>query len=123
MVMNRQRYGLEQFWTPSTESHQDGSVDRRRMLKLMGGAGLLALVGTRVKTEGTDAAAGGSLKTTSALNLRSGPSTSHRILLVIPKGAHVVDLGEQRNGFRKVTYANTRGWASQQYLKAGNQIP
>jgi len=99
------------------------TMDRRQVVKLVAGASALALGGGVVATQNADAAGGGSLKTTAVLNLRSGPGTSHKVLLVIPNGSHVFDNGEQKNGFRKVTYNNTRGWASAQYLKAGTQIP
>ena len=69
------------------------------------------------------AAAGGQLISTTALNLRTGPGTRRRVLRVIPAGAHVFDHGDLRNGFRRVTYDNIRGWASDTYLKAGTPIP
>ena len=101
----------------------DRAMDRRSVLKVVAGAGAAALVGTLVVAGNAGAAGGGTLKATAALNLRSGPSTSHKVRLVIPKGAHVFDHGNVKNGFRQVTYNNTRGWAYAQYLKAGTQIP
>lgn len=58
----------------------------------------------------------GTAYTTSSLNLRSGPSTSDRVLLVIPSGAAVTLTGTSQNGFSGVTYNGTRGWASSTYL-------
>jgi uncharacterized protein YgiM (DUF1202 family) len=58
----------------------------------------------------------GNARTTSNLNLRSGASTSDRVLLVMPSGATVARTGETSNGFSKVTYQGTTGWASTQYL-------
>lgn len=57
--------------------------------------------------------------TTSELNLRSGPGTSYDVLLVIPNGTQVrvgntSDL--RKNGFAKVGYDDTYGWASLDYL-------
>jgi uncharacterized protein YraI len=55
--------------------------------------------------------------TTANLNLRAEPSTSAKILLVIPSGAKVTPHGLITNGFAKVTYNGTVGWASNAYLK------
>ncbi len=52
----------------------------------------------------------------SELNLRSGPSTSHQVLLVMPGGASVKLLGEAQNGFQKITYQNQTGWAYGDWL-------
>ncbi len=53
--------------------------------------------------------------TTANLNLRSGPSTSYSVLLVIPSGASVTT-GAQQSGFTQVTYNGTSGWSASQYL-------
>jgi len=99
-------------------------LSRRRFARLLP-AGLatgLALTGglAAARPGGTQ---GATLQTTSDLNLRSGPGMGYRVLLVIPKGARVFDRGEASNGFRKVTYNNTAGWASGQYLAAGTSVP
>jgi uncharacterized protein YraI len=54
--------------------------------------------------------------TTAALNLRSQPSTSARILLVMPRGATVKPTGALSAGFAEVTYNGTKGWAHTSYL-------
>ncbi len=54
--------------------------------------------------------------TTAALNLRAEPSTSAKILTVMPSGARVTLLDGYANGFRKVSYHGTTGWASTAYL-------
>ena len=54
--------------------------------------------------------------TTAALNLRAEASTSAKVLLVMPSGARVRLLDGYANGFRKVSYAGTTGWASTAYL-------
>lgn len=61
-------------------------------------------------------APGGTAIVHSALNLRSGPSTGHQVLLVMPGGASVKLLGEAQNGFQKVTYKNQTGWAYGDWL-------
>ena len=67
---------------------------------------------------GTDPGSGnaGSATTTSSVNLRAGPSTSDRVLLVVPSGAGVTLTGTNQNGFSGVSYNGTRGWISSQYL-------
>ncbi len=51
-----------------------------------------------------------------ALNLRSGPSTSDAVRLVMPDGATVTLLGDESNGFLEVSYRGTAGWAYAAYL-------
>jgi len=55
--------------------------------------------------------------TTSALNLRSGPSTSKSKFLVIPKGGQVDSLSVQSSGWHQVRYNNKVGFVSGKYLK------
>lgn len=57
-----------------------------------------------------------SYQTTDALRLRSGPSTAHKILLVMPKGS-AVDVHEKGGLWWRVQYGDTWGWCSSQYLK------
>jgi SH3-like domain-containing protein len=54
---------------------------------------------------------------TTYLNLRAEPSLSGKILMVLPPFQIVTDLGESRNGFRKVAFQNTQGWASESFLR------
>ena len=67
---------------------------------------------------GSSGATGGTSVLVS-LNLRGDASTSSQVLAVMPAGATVQLLGEQRNGFVRVTYNGTRGWASGQFLGSG----
>jgi uncharacterized protein YraI len=53
---------------------------------------------------------------TADLNLRSGPSTKHSILWVIPKGTEVIAANGDTNGFASVTVNGREGWAYRQYL-------
>lgn len=58
------------------------------------------------------------LYTTAALNLRSGPGTSYKVLKVMPKGSAVEVL--QKNGdWYQVRYSGTTGFASRNYLTTG----
>lgn len=55
-----------------------------------------------------------------ALNVRSGPSTSYPIIGSLTKGSHIIVLSAQ-NGFCKILYAGTKtGYASASYITAGN---
>ena len=58
------------------------------------------------------------LVTQENLNMRTGSSTKHKIVLTIPKGANVKVLSKAANGWYKVNYKGRTGWASGQYLKA-----
>lgn len=60
-------------------------------------------------------------KTTSALNLRSGASTSKSIIMTMPAGAEVI-VGMTQNGWCKVVYNNTVGYASADYLKTVSKV-
>jgi uncharacterized protein YraI len=58
----------------------------------------------------------GYVTTTTDLNLRAEPSTSARVLTVMPKGAQVRPSDQLANGFRQVTYGTLTGWAWDAYL-------
>jgi cell wall-associated NlpC family hydrolase len=60
------------------------------------------------------------MTTTGNLNLRTGPSTTYAVLLVMPAGA-VVDVlnTAAQTGFLNVRFSGTAGWASTKYLEAG----
>lgn len=64
-------------------------------------------------------AVGSTLRSTTAVNLRSGPSTSHKTLLVVPRAALVVtvDLTTPSNGFYKVKYNGTVGYSHGAYYE------
>jgi uncharacterized protein YraI len=55
--------------------------------------------------------------TASALNLRSGPSTTDSVIVVMPQGAVVSVIGSS-GGWFKVTYNGHTGWCSGMYLSA-----
>jgi murein DD-endopeptidase MepM/ murein hydrolase activator NlpD len=62
------------------------------------------------------------LEATTDVNLRTGPSTSDRILRVVPAGARVtVKQAAPSNGFYKIDYAGTVGWSfGAYYVKPGS---
>ena len=53
--------------------------------------------------------------TTVPLNLRTGPGTSYSVILTMPKGSLVTVLSTA-NGWSKVTYEGTTGYAYDDYL-------
>jgi murein DD-endopeptidase MepM/ murein hydrolase activator NlpD len=69
-------------------------------------------------------AAGATLKTTAALNLRSSPSTAASILRVIPQGGLVTAVSGTPSGpWYNVRYDGTAGWAHGGYLVASAPPP
>ena len=59
---------------------------------------------------------GATLKSTTNVNLRNGPSTSNTILHVVPEGSTVTLLASApENGFYKVKHNGTTGWTYGQY--------
>ncbi|MBA2247051.1 MAG: SH3 domain-containing protein [Chloroflexia bacterium] len=58
----------------------------------------------------------GRAKTLYAVNLRSGPSTGHRVLRVLPAGSTVDTSSQLHNGFRYVVHQGLAGWIADQYL-------
>ena len=55
------------------------------------------------------------MKTTANLYMRTGPGTSSKSVLVMPKGATVI-LVEDGGAWKKITYNGKTGWASGKYL-------
>ena len=115
------------------ESHiaeRSGAISRRHLISRggMAGAGLLALalVG-KAAIDAEPAGAAGYFSTGAALNLRTGPGTNYGVILVVPKGAVVTDLGTFQNNYRKVTYKGSTGWVIMDYLivsdGSGNESP
>ena len=62
----------------------------------------------------------GYFRTTAALKLRSGPGTTYSVILVMPLGSPVTGVGPQQNGFSKVAYRGTVGWAATRVLEVSN---
>lgn len=57
------------------------------------------------------------LAATTAVNVRSGPGTNHRILGVLTPGATVAARGGSQGGWTPVTYRGQRAWVASQYLR------
>src|SRR5829696_2071832 len=92
------------------------AMDRRRLLRVVAGAGAAAAVGGLATTLPTRAAAGSWFITITSLNLRAKPSTGATVLAVMPPKAKLFDLGTAQNGFVKVEYNGVAGWAYGAYL-------
>ncbi len=95
------------------------AISRRTLVKQLVGGSTALLLGAALAT--STPAAGPSagpekLVTSTALNLRSQPSLSASVLLVIPAGGLVGDQQESQNGFSKVSYDGSIGWAKSEYL-------
>lgn len=54
--------------------------------------------------------------TIARVNLRKGPSTSHEIIQLLPKGAEVIIYG-QENGWYKASYNGKTGYLTQSYVE------
>ena len=65
---------------------------------------------------GTTPAPAGTALTSDDLNLRSGPSTTYKVLAVMPTGSKVTVKGQSSNGFHAVTFNGLDGWAFSQYI-------
>src|SRR5215211_435683 len=91
-------------------------LSRRGLLRKLGGLAAVAVAGgAALKIRGAGAAST-FLRTTSALNLRTGPGPRRRIILVIPNNKLVNYLGESKYGYHRVNHQGTVGWAFADYL-------
>src|SRR3954468_15674196 len=97
----------------------DGTMSRRRLLRLGAGFGAAAAAAAVMKALPA-AAAGSGFKVIGTVNLRSKASTSSKVLLVVPAGSYVMDLESSKNGFSKVQYQGTNGWIYTDYLASTN---
>jgi uncharacterized protein YraI len=62
----------------------------------------------------------GTAYTTTAVNLRSGASTSNSVITVVPSGAAVTLTGQSSNGFVSVSYNGSNGWLYASYVSSSN---
>ena len=60
-------------------------------------------------------------RTTAALNMRSGAGTDKSIVMTMPKGAEVI-VQSTSNGWSKIVYNNTVGYASAQYQSPADKV-
>ncbi len=84
--------------------------------------GSTAYVASRYLTKGKDLPpplriGPGSVKvTTTALNLRTGPGLSYRVIKVLRGGARVTMTGKTARGWAELVNGRSTGWSSMQYL-------
>ena len=103
-----------------SEGVSNARMDRRRLLRLVGGIGAAGVTaGILAKLPAGVSAASG-FRVTSALNLRSQPSTDSKVILVMAAGTIVKSLGQTSNGFAYVDYQGTSGWAYSSYLEVAD---
>ncbi len=107
--------GMETSLAIGNSVQLNGAMNRRRLLRMALGVGVAAVTAATVGSLGASAA-GSYYRTTSAVNLRNAANTKATILLVIPNGALVYDLGTSKNSFIKVEYDGVAGWAHGKYL-------
>ena len=60
---------------------------------------------------------------TEALNLRIGPSSGHRAILVLPAGAKLTVTGTSSNGYLAVTYGGYSGYAHRDWIRTSSPPP
>lgn len=65
----------------------------------------------------------GSATVTSALNLRSGPSTDYDVVTVMPSGASVELRGDPQGSYFPLSYNGATGWAHGDWLSASSAPP
>lgn len=97
-----------QGWTPVTYNGREAWVSTKYLRK----------VGTAVTTQAPPTAATRTIRTTTALNIRTGPGTTYKIIKVLVRSSLVSTTGKTKNGFSEITYAGALRWVSTQYLKA-----
>lgn len=106
-IVNRSQNGYYKVVYQGTRGYAHGDY-----LNISGGGSSGGGGGGSVSTGGRT----GNASILSSLNLRAGPSTSDRVLAVMQTGATVSLTGESSNGFLKVDYNGTRGWAYADYV-------
>jgi uncharacterized protein YgiM (DUF1202 family) len=85
-------------------------------------AGSTAHVASRYLTKGSELPAPsriapGTVKiTTTALNLRTGPGLSYKVIKVLKEGARVTMTGKTARGWAQLVNGKSIGWSSMQYL-------
>lgn len=66
----------------------------------------------------------GTMRTTTRLNMRSGPGTGYGIITTLVNGATVQIMGDTQNGFYPVRYGSNNGWMASDWLSAaGAGVP
>lgn len=78
-------------------------------------------VGTTEDSISGSIAVGTELKSTANVNLRTGPSTSYKVLHVVPNGSKVTVVeSTPQNGFYKIKHDGTVGWSYGKYYQVAS---
>lgn len=120
---------MQTFHTIDEEQLGQRSLSRRHVLGKALGFGAAALTVAVVGTGATTTTAQVSTerhteqpyKTTTNLNLRTGPGTGYKVILVMPAGATVYLMQREENGFYYVSYKGQLGWAHHDYIVEAGQ--
>ncbi len=102
-----------------TETSRAAGLTRRQILGKALGVGAAALavgIAGKIGTGGTQAATVTQYKTTTRVNLRSGPGTTYGIITVLAAGTILAHTGKIVNRFYEVGYGHTYGWVHGDYL-------
>ena len=67
-------------------------------------------------TGGSSGSGTGAAYTTTALNVRTGPSTSYAVVTTLVRGTKVTTTGTEQNGWTQVLYNGATRWVSSSYL-------
>lgn len=105
--------------TRSQDPHSR-STSRRAIHLVLAAFIVFSLIGS-VLLSAPRSAQAASATTTDYLNLRTGSSYDHSILLVMPVGVSVTVTGDAQNGFYPVTYQGTSGWAHGDWLSISGE--
>lgn len=64
----------------------------------------------------------GTATAATALNVRSGPGTNHRVISVLRTGESVTTRGADQNGWTPIIYQGQQAWVSTQYLSTSGSV-
>lgn len=81
---------------------------------------VLASIVVEAGSTGADPVISGEARTTTDVNLRSGPSTSNQVLRIVPSGATIGVSSTVQNGFRYVSHQGLTGWMADAYIGSGS---
>lgn len=83
-------------------------------------ASYLKATGTPAPEAPTAPAATGTVTTTAAVNVRSGPGTSHAVVATVAKGTSLGTTGQKTSSWTQVVHAGVARWIASSYLTAGS---
>lgn len=105
-------HGSSDGWTKVTFNGQTAYVASAYLQ----GSSVLAGAPTSAESNGTTASSKGTVYSTTALNLRTGPSTSNAIGTRVPRGTRLELTGTVSADWAQLTYSGKTYWAAARYL-------